>query len=281
MSELFGHEKGAFTGATSRKRGRFERADGGTLFLDEIGDISPATQVALLRVLEEKSFERVGGSTSIQVDVRIVCATNRDLRHMVDEGSFREDLYYRLSGISLAVPSLRSRLMDLPELCRALLKRIAKTRGEAPKTLSEEAVELLTRYRWPGNVRELENALRAASLFAPGQEIQSQDFLENVESLQRSARESVEPSSPGEALPAPSSSATEVSASAAAYREVRGGAFSLAELKKTIERECITQALAETGGNITRAAAVLGMKRPRLSQLVKQYDLLNSSEKTS
>ncbi len=287
LSELFGHEKGAFTGAGARRRGRFERADGGTLFLDEIGDISPRTQVALLRVLEERTIERVGGSSPIPVDVRIVCATNRDLRTMVERGEFREDLYYRLSGIALSIPALRDRVSDLPLLAETLLDRIARERREEPKELSRDALELLARHRWPGNVRELENALRAVSLFAVGDVIQVSDLVEHVEALRRVPTEAVVLDARRSTLPPPSSAAPAADATfaeepvtGAAYREIRDG-VSLSDLKRNIERECIARALSETGGNITRAASILGMKRPRLSQLVKQYGLLESSEDAS
>ncbi len=288
LSELFGHEKGSFTGATSRKRGRFERANGGTLFLDEIGDISPRTQVALLRVLEERRIERVGGTASIPVDVRIVCATNRNIKTMVEKGQFREDLYYRLAGITLEIPALRERSGDLPLLADALLSRIARERDEAPKSLSPEAMQLIMRYRWPGNVREFENALRAASLFSADQVIGVTDLVEHVEALRRVASEPT--SAPAESarrttLPPPPEMLGDLSASGqdpvstVVYREIRHGGTSLADLKRNIEKECIARALSETGGNITRAAALLGMKRPRLSQLVKQYEL--STEEAS
>ena len=305
LSELFGHEKGAFTGAASRRRGRFELAEGGTLFLDEIGDISPRTQVALLRVLQERTFERVGGTAAIRADVRIVCATHRDLRSMVERGEFREDLYYRLRGITLEVPALRSRLGDLPRISEHLLGRIADERGESAKSLDEGALELLGRHRWPGNVRELENALRAASLFAETSVITARDLTDNVDDLKAlgparpgsnrptlvsvSAAAESDPSLPdsgaslGEApslaedgelaesdAPLPQ---IEANATAVAYAQVKLGCVSLSDIKRQIERDCIARALAETKGNITRAAAILGMKRPRLSQLVKQYGL--------
>ena len=305
LSELFGHEKGAFTGAVARRRGRFELAEGGTLFLDEIGDISPKTQVALLRVLQERTFERVGGTTPIRVNVRIVCATHRDLRAMVERGDFREDLYYRLRGIMLEVPPLRLRMSDLPRLAGTLLGRIAAERGEAQKELSTDALDLLARHRWPGNVRELENALRAASLFAETGIITAADLVENVDDLRGVAageRQRISdrppasassissiPSAPllpgsvadlkandsgevedADGAPLPSQ---EAGATVAAYAQVRQGSVSLADMKRQIERDCIARALAETKGNITRAATLLGMKRPRLSQLVKQYGL--------
>ncbi|MBL8607764.1 MAG: sigma 54-interacting transcriptional regulator, partial [Myxococcales bacterium] len=307
LSELFGHEKGAFTGASARRRGRFEMAEGGTLFLDEIGDISPRTQVALLRVLQEKTFERVGGVAPIRANVRVVCATHRDLKAMVERGEFREDLYYRLRGITLEVPPLRSRPGDLPKIAEHLLARIADERAEAPKALAPDAIDLLVRHRWQGNVRELENVLRAVALFADDQVILASDLIENVDDFRELARSSAAmggppsvpppPSSPLAArmyadslpsIPAPPASLPEISgddedgaplpedeanATAVAYAQVRQGAVSLADMKRQIERDCIARALAETKGNITKAAALLGMKRPRLSQLVKQYGL--------
>jgi len=299
LSELFGHEKGAFTGAGTRRRGRFEMAEGGTLFLDEIGDISPRTQVALLRVLQEKTFERVGGTTPVRANVRIVCATHRDLRAMVERGEFREDLYYRLRGIQLEVPALRARLGDLPRIAESLLVRIAQERNEPQKRLGQDAVDLLRTHRWPGNIRELENALRAASLFTEGDTIGATELVDNVEDLRVAAqnvpaplslRSSVLPSAPAslESLPqlpgAPEDDdgsaplpSDEANATAIAYDQVRQGSVSLSDMKRQIERDCIARALAETKGNITKAAALLGMKRPRLSQLVKQYGFAATS----
>jgi sigma-54 specific flagellar transcriptional regulator A len=299
LSELFGHEKGAFTGALGRRRGRFEAAEGGTLFLDEIGDISPATQVALLRVLQERTFERVGGTTPIVADVRVVCATHRDLKAMVERGEFRKDLYFRLSGLQLSVPSLRSRTGDLPAIADALLERFAEERGDKKKTLSPDALALLVRHRWPGNVRELENALRAASVFADGLTLLPADFVDHVEAF----RQTSAPAVPAPAAAAPSSSVSygadtaadaeplshaqphghldeggpipdgDARATELLYAHLKAGQANLFDMKRQIERDCIARALAETRGNITRAASILGMKRPRLSQLVKQYNL--------
>jgi DNA-binding NtrC family response regulator/tetratricopeptide (TPR) repeat protein len=300
LSELFGHEKGAFTGAASRKRGRFEVAEGGTLFLDEIGDISAKTQVALLRILQEKTFERVGGTTSIRANVRVICATHRDLRAMVERGEFREDLYYRLRQVALEVPALRGRMGDLPRIAEALLRRVAMERAEVPKTFTADGLELLGRYKWPGNIRELENVIRAVTLFAETSQIGAADLVANVEELAELAQQTqssvfsqapalrlVEPTESVAALPevtfdenAPlpevESGATQV-----AYSQIRQGVVSLHDMKRQIERDCIARALAETSGNITKAAALLGMKRPRLSQLVKQYGLAVSSEGSS
>ena len=308
LSELFGHEKGAFTGAASRRRGRFEMAEGGTLFLDEIGDISSRTQVALLRVLQEKTFERVGGTQPIRANVRVICATHRDLKAMVERGEFREDLYYRLKGITLEVPPLRARIGDLPKIADHLLGRIALERNETAKTLGDAALDLLQRHRWAGNIRELENVLRAVSLFADGEVITASDLIDNVEDFRAVAQAGPASGYPSSAaplslraslLPPPSASIsgvlgnepggeeddgsgmlpdTESGATSVAYATVRQGAVSLSDMKRQIERDCIARALAETKGNITRAAALLGMKRPRLSQLVKQYGLAASSE---
>ena len=308
LSELFGHEKGAFTGAASRRRGRFEMAEGGTLFLDEIGDISSRTQVALLRVLQEKTFERVGGTQPIRANVRVICATHRDLKAMVERGEFREDLYYRLKGITLEVPPLRARIGDLPKIADHLLGRIALERNETAKTLGDAALDLLQRHRWAGNIRELENVLRAVSLFADGEIITASDLIDNVEDFRAVAQAGPASGYPSSAaplslraslLPPPSASIsgvlgnepggeeddgsgmlpdTESGATSVAYATVRQGAVSLSDMKRQIERDCIARALAETKGNITRAAALLGMKRPRLSQLVKQYGLAASSE---
>jgi transcriptional regulator with GAF, ATPase, and Fis domain len=309
LSELFGHEKGAFTGAASRRRGRFEMAEGGTLFLDEIGDISSRTQVALLRVLQEKTFERVGGTQPIRANVRVICATHRDLKAMVERGEFREDLYYRLKGITLEVPPLRARIGDLPKIADHLLGRISIERNETAKTLGEGALDLLQRHRWAGNIRELENVLRAVSLFADGEVITASDLIDNVEDFRAvaqsgpasqpplSLRASLLPpvGAPTASLPGISGVIgndggseeddgsgmlpdTESGATSVAYATVRQGAVSLSDMKRQIERDCIARALAETKGNITRAAALLGMKRPRLSQLVKQYGLAASSE---
>ncbi len=168
-SELFGHEKGAFTGAIRQKKGRFELADGGTLFLDEIGDISTAMQVKLLRVLQEREFERVGGEVTITVDVRIICATHRNLPRRVQEGEFREDLYYRLSVIPMQLPPLRDRREDIPELVNHFLQKRSQ-----PKTITAEGINLLMEYSWPGNIRELENLMERLQVIAPGPEIDPQ-----------------------------------------------------------------------------------------------------------
>jgi two-component system response regulator HydG len=163
-SELFGHEKGAFTGAMAQHLGRFERAHGGTLFLDEIGELDGSLQSKLLRVLQEKTFERVGGTRQIAVDVRVIAATNRDLRKRVGEGGFREDLYYRLNRFPLEIPPLRDRVSDIEPLAMHFLQRAAGELGKAPPALTKSAVRALVSYRWPGNVRELENAMERMAI---------------------------------------------------------------------------------------------------------------------
>jgi transcriptional regulator with GAF, ATPase, and Fis domain len=267
LSELFGHERGAFTGALQRKKGRFEAADGGTIFLDEIGDISPKTQVALLRVLQEREFERVGGNVPVKVDVRILCATNRNLEQMVARGEFREDLYYRLKGIQIELPSLRERLDDLALLAESFLTRVAEERGGEKKTLAPDALALLERYGWPGNVRELENVIRSVSLFADGTVIGVRDFADYTEIFRGIESTPAPPRSARAVEPAPLTEPQQP----AGWARLGAEKLSLKALKTKIEMECIQEALEATGGNITRAAERLGMKRPRLSQLIKQY----------
>jgi DNA-binding NtrC family response regulator len=273
LSELFGHERGAFTGALQRRKGRFELADGGTLFLDEIGDISPQTQVALLRVLQTHEFERVGGTQPVRVDVRIVCATNRDLEAMVAAGRFREDLYYRLKGIEIDLPPLRARAEDIPDLVRHFLAHIAEERHTAAKDVTPAAMDALARYAWPGNIRELENVVRSVTLFADGPAIEARDLVEYVGAPRvGSISAPLVPVAPAAAQTAPAGPRPDSSQGDVYAWAVQNG-VSLRDLKRKIELDCITQALAECGGNITRAAERLGMKRPRLSQLLKEYGL--------
>src|SRR5438874_2059076 len=162
-SELFGHEKGAFTSAVGQRRGRFELADGGTIFLDEVGDVPAAMQAKLLRVLQERRFERVGGTESIEVDVRVIAATNRSLQRLVKQGTFREDLYYRLNVVKIDLPPLRERPEDIPLLATHFSERYCR-QGQQPKHVAPQAMEMLLKYRWPGNIRELENAIERASV---------------------------------------------------------------------------------------------------------------------
>lgn len=267
LSELFGHEKGAFTGATGRRKGRFEAANGGTIFLDEIGDISPAMQAALLRVLQEHTFERVGGNTPIRVDVRVIAATNRDLEAAMRAGTFREDLYYRLADITIRLPPLRERVEDIPLLASYLLEQAAREHGLPVKRITPAAMRRLVEHTWPGNVRELGNVIKSALLLSEGEEITADDLRidTSVEVRGNGGR--------GSLLPPPAEKKTEVEV---VYDRIRGSGISLFEMRRELEKGCIARALQEAHGNITRAAALLGMKRPRLSQLVREYGLAKS-----
>jgi transcriptional regulator with PAS, ATPase and Fis domain len=175
-SELFGYEKGAFTGATTSKPGKFELADKGTLFLDEIGDIPPATQVKLLRVLQEREFERLGGTRTIKVDVRLIAATNRDLRAALEEGTFREDLYYRLNVVPIDIPPLREHKEDIPDLANLFLSRLAEKSQRKLQGIKPEALKKLIDHHWPGNVRQLENIIERACALATGPFIEAADI---------------------------------------------------------------------------------------------------------
>ena len=175
-SELFGHEKGSFTGAVAMRRGRFEQASGGTLFLDEVGELTPELQVKLLRVLQERRFERVGGSEEIEVDIRIVAATNKDLMPLVQAGTFREDLYYRLNVVHIPIPPLRERREDIPLLVAHFAEKAAKENGITPKTFSTEALNHLSGYEWPGNIRQLQNVVERCLVLVPGDVITLEDL---------------------------------------------------------------------------------------------------------
>ncbi|TXD37583.1 tetratricopeptide repeat protein [Lujinxingia vulgaris] len=278
LSELFGHEKGAFTGAMRQKEGLFEVADGGTLFLDEIGDISAKTQVALLRVLQEGTFERVGGTETLSVDVRVVAATNRDLEELVERGLFRLDLYYRLKGFVIELPALRERREDIPLLLDHFATKFSKD-GRAP-AFAPEVVQFLARYRWRGNIRELENFVRSVLLFVEGERVEMRhldefgDFFASAEvdetlpeiSIASRPAEPVGgvPQAGGEVL----SPEAFVDPEEALIEQIVADGLSLSRLKKRLEHECIKRALEETGGNITRAAEILQLKRPRLSQII-------------
>jgi two-component system response regulator HydG len=243
-SELFGHEKGAFTGAIKRKLGRFELADGGTLFLDEIGDVSPAVQLKLLRVLQEREFERVGGEATVKVDVRLVSATNKDLGREVAEGRFREDLYYRLQVVPLTMPPLRERKADLPLLVEHFIRKLAPRTNPAVRALDDAAMARLIAYHWPGNVRELENVIEQSLVFADGASI-------GPEALPRFLQ--------GEtATPAPRASA---------------GERSLPETLEEIEREMILKAYEKAKGVKTETARLLGVKPSALYYKLEKYGI--------
>lgn len=251
-SELFGHEKGAFTGATARRRGRIELAGRGTFFLDEVGELAPRLQAKLLRVLQERSFERVGGTQTLRADVRWVAATNRDLARMVAEGSFREDLYHRLAVFPVRLPPLRERPEDVPALAEVLLHRVAVSLGRPRLRLEPAAVESLRAAPWPGNVRELANTLERAAILADGDAIAPEHLVMPGAMIGAVVARSSRPSPPDGRAPVPG-------------QEVR----TLAE----VEREAIEQALARCEGNRRRAAELLGIGVRTLYDKLKRYEL--------
>ncbi len=241
-SELFGHEKGSFTGAVGRRKGRFELAHKGTLFLDEVGEMPPSLQVKLLRVLQERTFERVGGNQPIQVDVRIVAATNRDLAQAVAQGGFRDDLFYRLNVVRIHLPPLRERTEDLPALVAHFVNKYAAEVGRPAPPVSPQAMDLIYRHAWPGNVRELENALERAVILAGG-EIQPSDLPLDLGS------------GPVESEPCLPSGMT------------------INQAVEDLERRMIQRALSEAGGVAAHAAQALGITKSNLAYKMKKYGL--------
>ncbi len=243
-SELFGHERGAFTGADRRREGRFEQASGGTLFLDEIGDISQGIQVKLLRALQEREFERVGSNQTLRVDVRVVTATNRDLKEMVAAGKFREDLYYRLNVINIQLPPLRRRISDIPALIEHFLKRFAKENEKAVTRVSDAALALLVGYPWPGNVREIENVIERAVVLAEGDSI---EVMHLPSELTASSRKSSVPSVPGATM-------------------------------EELERYAILKTLESVGGSTGKAAEMLGISVRKIQYKLQEYGAAPKSQ---
>jgi DNA-binding NtrC family response regulator len=246
-SELFGHEKGAFTGAAQRRIGRFEQADGGTIFLDEIGEIDAATQIKLLRILSERSLERVGSNTPVKVDVRVIAATNRNLREMVDAGTFREDLYFRLNVVKIEMPPLRRRREDIILLANSFLAEFAKENQRPLKPLTDEALKLLLAYPWPGNVRELRTAIEHGVVMSNDPQIDTRHLPGFL----------LDPAAP--AKPAASS---------------KNPLDDPAELNLyVLETNAIRAALAASAGNRTHAAELLGLSRRTLQRKLKELDI--------
>jgi len=241
-SELFGHERGAFTGAVGRREGRFKQADGGTLFLDEIGEISPAVQVKLLRFLQEKTFERVGGNETLKVDVRVIAATNRDLLAEIKKGTFREDLFYRLNVVTVELPPLRERRGDIPALASFFLRRYAAENGKTIETFADDALATLLEYRWPGNVRELENVIERAVVLCEGSKIEKRHLPPSV--VPAEERDGV-PAIPGSTI---------------------------AEL----ERYAILKTLEACGGSTSKAATVLGVSPRKIQYKLHEYAVAES-----
>jgi DNA-binding NtrC family response regulator len=243
-SELFGHEKGAFTGAVKQTRGRFEMADGGTLLLDEISEIDPALQAKLLRVLQEREFERVGSTQTIKVNVRIVATTNRDLQKEVDEGNFRQDLYYRLNVIEVEMPPLRDRMEDVPALVRSFIERYNDENNKQIEGIDEDALEVLTRYNWPGNVRELENYVERAVVVAGGTQLTPADF-------------------PRKLAAGPSGA-------------VGDEGLQVGLTVQEMERRLIMKTLEAFDGNRTEAAAQLGISTRTLRNKLHEYGAMDA-----
>jgi two-component system response regulator HydG len=243
-SELFGHEKGAFTGAITRRIGVFEAADGGTLFLDEIGEISPSTQIRLLRVLQEGEFQRVGGSGSIRVDVRVISATNQNLEDLVQKGRFRQDLYYRLNVFPIRIPPLRERTDDIPLLVSHFVEASNRKMNKRITGVSPETMAQLMAYSWPGNVRELENVIQRMMVVTKGNSLELQELPVEIRGTEKAPREKA--------------------------KDLKEMARGSAEV---VEKEAILTALAKTGGNVTRAARSLGVSRATLQHKMKIYGL--------
>ncbi|HEY7154237.1 MAG TPA: sigma-54 dependent transcriptional regulator [Gemmataceae bacterium] len=251
-SELFGHEKGSFTGAVGQRKGRFEQADGGTLFLDEVGDIPLPMQAKLLRVLQERRFERVGGTASIEVDVRVIAATNRGLPSLVKKGKFREDLYYRLNVVKIDLPPLRDRPEDIPLLATHFAGKHARP-GETSRTFAPEAMEKLLNHSWPGNIRELENAIERACVTSRGAQIQSDDLPLEVLHVRGSEGPQVDLSKPLPEL--------------------------LREVALDLERRYLMRAMKKSRGNVGRCAKICGLSRRSVSAKLAEYNIKKESFK--
>ncbi len=251
-SELFGHEKGAFTGAIKTRVGRFELAHGGTIFLDEVSEMSPKLQVKLLRVLQERTFERVGGTRSIQVDIRVIAATNRDLEKEVREGRFREDLYYRLNVIPIKLPPLRERREDIPLLIEHFLKRFAKRKNREVMSISKEALECLMRHDWPGNVRELENVIERMVILSNGETLTLEDVPEYIL---------------GQAGSSPLVNVDDF--------DIPEEGINLPRMVSEFEKRLILKALEKTGWVKNRAAKLLNINRTTLIEKMKKQKIMN------
>jgi len=295
LSELFGHEKGAFTGAIERKIGKFELADHGTLFLDEIGDMSPSIQAKLLRVLEENSFERVGGTKRISVDIRVVAATNHDIHELIRTGKFRSDLYYRIAIVEIKLPPLRERIEDIPYLAEFFINMYAERYNKRIDGISPEVMQRWRSYRWPGNIRELQNVIHQAVLLCTGSRIEADTLLNcgneaagaepeaGLEARQE-AQPKARPVAVSEAEPATASGAAEAAGIEQGRPAVPGGGDfqperypSLKELGEAAaayyERMRIESALAQASGNKSRAARALGITRKTLLEKLRRFGI--------
>jgi len=261
-SELFGYERGAFTGAVSRRIGKFEQAGGGTVFLDEIGDIPLGMQVKILRVLQDRKFERIGGNETIRADVRVIAATNRNLEEAIEEGRFREDLYHRLNVVSMDIPPLRDRLEDLPRLVDYFLERFTRQLQLSKPILAETAMTALKTHTWPGNVRELEHCLQRAMIYTRGYPIQ-------VEDISRA----LEPSGEEPLLDETEDAESRLKEIVKEYLRTQSGQAAHTGFLETVDRLLVGEALRLTSGNQTHAARLLGLTRPTLQAKMQKYGL--------
>jgi transcriptional regulator with PAS, ATPase and Fis domain len=269
-SELFGHVKGSFTGAHRDKLGRFEMADGGTLFLDEIGDISLETQIKLLRVLQEREFEPVGGTKRIRVDVRLIAATHQNLERLISEGRFREDLFYRLNVISITLPALRERQDDIVELALHFLNRAAERAGKRVTHFEEPVMEALRRYNWPGNIRELENAIERSVVMAEGAVITLHDLPAGIATA-RHVKGALFESKPSRLLPAHAASPDITSPATGSRLAVAKPAVKDTAKDRAAERQRLVDALARSNGNKAEAARLVGLPRSTFFSKLKKY----------
>jgi len=267
-SELFGHEKGAFTGATAQRIGKFEQCNGGTIFLDEIGDMTPATQTKILRVLQNGTFERVGGNAPIKVDVRIIAATNKPLEQAVADKQFREDLFYRLNVVRLHVPPLRERRADIPLLVDYFLRKFAQKNKQPIKAVADEALRALESYDWPGNVRELENVVHRALVVSKGDAILSSDLPPEI-----SRQAAAETRAAGAPVSAPPAAAMTDTASIALALFQMARRDPKLKVIPFLEREMVIHALKETKGNQVQAAKILGITRATLRKRIEKFGI--------
>ncbi len=266
-SELFGHERGAFTGAATRRIGKFEQAHGGTMFLDEIGDIPLLVQAKILRALQERTFQRLGGNETLQSDVRVLCATNRDLERAIAAGNFREDLYHRLNVVTLQLAPLRERRDDIPLLVDYFLNRYARAAGIERPPLAHNALDALVNHSWPGNVRELEHLIQRLMIFAGGYTIQAQDLPWSLRTDPQAPADDAHPSSEEPWLDM-----------IRAYLTSYGGNHACEELLEKMEKLLIVEALRRSQGNQTHAARLLGLPRPTLHARMQKYGMHGREE---
>ncbi|HSE44933.1 MAG TPA: sigma-54 dependent transcriptional regulator [Gemmatimonadales bacterium] len=270
-TELFGHEKGSFTGAMTMRKGRFETADKGTIFLDEIGEMTLGTQTKLLRILQEREFERIGSNIPIKVDIRVIAATNRDLAEEVEAGNFREDLYYRLNVIHVEMPPLRDRMEDIPQLVEHFLTKYRWKPDAIPTTISEEAVTVLMEHDWPGNVRELENAVERAVVLSRGQTIMPEHLPLNETPVMAGGARARARRASGKA--ADEADASEVDSGEVSGAHGNGTNHRFKEQVESLEKRLIAEALERNGGNRSKAAEELGIYRRLLYAKMREYGL--------